>query len=253
MASRTAVSALPWHQYSDAHDALDVDRRAGVAAAASEDLDDRVAEENTLAGARRSALALRHSGARNRRYLSSSLRVAIRGGLASPGRRCEELKLITEEAGVLRAVWNAGDDPADSSSGMPLGSSQGRRRLSSEKTSPALARSGEHAPAAHGGARSKPPSSDDVHRIEKSSSGSMSMKDAVELLNDSPRPAAWTSRRSKDRGAHRGALLLGHPPREKLSLREGEASMEERAGEGSFGEARRAGREWRDEDDIGGR
>nr|CAB3495410.1 unnamed protein product [Digitaria exilis] len=48
-------------------------------------------------------------------YLSSSLRVAIRGGLASPGRRCEELKLITEEAGVLRAVWNAGDDPADSS------------------------------------------------------------------------------------------------------------------------------------------
>jgi len=50
----------------------------------------------------------------------------------------------------------------------------------------------------------------------------MSMKDAVELLNDSPRPA-WTSRRrSKD-----GALHLGHPPRERLSLRDGEASMEE--------------------------
>jgi len=52
----------------------------------------------------------------------------------------------------------------------------------------------------------------------------MSMKDAVELLNDSPRPA-WTSRRrSKDDGA---LHLGGHPPRERLSLRDGEASMEE--------------------------
>lgn len=53
------------------------------------------------------------------------------------------------------------------------------------------------------------------------------MKDAVEPLKDSPRVAAastTTSRRSKDdRGFH-----LGHPPpREKLSLRDGdEASME---------------------------
>nr|CAB3495409.1 unnamed protein product [Digitaria exilis] len=137
---------------------------------------------------------------------------------------------------------------------MPLGSSpQGRRRLSSpEKTSPALASSGEHAPAAQGGARSNPTSSD-VHRIEKSSSGSMSMKDAVELLNDSPRPpVAWTSRRSKD-GAQR-ALLLGHPPQEKLSLRDGEASMEEQAST-QHGRARRGERrrEWREEDDIGGR
>jgi len=49
----------------------------------------------------------------------------------------------------------------------------------------------------------------------------MSMKDAVEMLKDSPRAAASTSRRSNDRGLH-----LGHPPREKLSLRDGEASME---------------------------
>ena len=51
------------------------------------------------------------------------------------------------------------------------------------------------------------------------------MKDAVELLKDSPRAAASTSRRSKDGADDRG-LHLGHPPREKLSLRDGEASME---------------------------
>jgi hypothetical protein len=40
MASRTATSALPWHQYStaadsDGEEALDVDRRAGVAVASA--------------------------------------------------------------------------------------------------------------------------------------------------------------------------------------------------------------------------
>jgi hypothetical protein len=50
------------------------------------------------------------------------------------------------------------------------------------------------------------------------------MNDAVELLNDSQRPA---SRRSKD-GATR-ALDLSHPPREKLSLRGGDFFSMERA------------------------
>ena len=217
MASRTAVSAWPWHQCSAALEALDVDRRAGVAAA-SGGLDRGA--ENTRAGSR-SALALRHSGTRKRRYRRSSLRAAGSGLAAQPpGRRAEPVA----QAGVLRAVWNAGDEPADATSAlfapptsraaMPLGSRG--RRPSSAKTSPALASSGEQ-----GGPR--PPSSG-VHRIENSSSGSMSMKDAVELLNDSPRPA-WTSRRrSKDDGA---LHLGGHPPRERLSLRDGEASMEE--------------------------
>ena len=219
MASRTAVSAWPWHQCSAALEALDVDRRAGVAAASGLGR----GAENTRAGSR-SALALRHSGTRKRRYRRSSLRAAGRGLAAQPPERRAE---PVAQAGVLRAVWNAGDEPADATSAlfapptsraaMPLGSRG--RRPSSAKTSPALASSGEQ-----GGprSRSRPPSSG-VHRIENSSSGSMSMKDAVELLNDSPRPA-WTSRRrSKDDGA---LHLGGHPPRERLSLRDGEASME---------------------------
>lgn len=227
MASRTAVSALPWHQYSAALVALDVDRRAGVAAT---DLDRGT--ENARAGTR-SALALRHSGTRKRRYLSSSLRVASSGCLAPPppaGRREEPIT----EAGVLRAVWNAGDEPADALA-MPVGSQVGRKPPSSEKKSPAVARSVEHDPAHGDGLKSRAPSSSVVHRIENSSSGSMSMKDAVELLNDSPRPTPLTSRRSKDDGAHR-ALHLGHPPREKLSLRDGEASvsMAERASKGKL-------------------
>jgi hypothetical protein len=60
----------------------------------------------------------------------------------------------------------------------------------------------------------------DVHRIEKRSSGSMSMKD-VELLNEHPRPASASSR-SKDDG---GGGLQASQEREKLSLRDGEASM----------------------------
>uniref|UniRef100_A0A0A9C611 Uncharacterized protein n=1 Tax=Arundo donax TaxID=35708 RepID=A0A0A9C611_ARUDO len=102
MASRTAVSALPWHQYSPA---LDVDRRAGVAARV---LDRGV---NTRTGSR-SARAFRHSGTRKRRYLSSSRLVASSAALGlAPGRR---EKLITE-AGVLCAVWNAGDEATDAS------------------------------------------------------------------------------------------------------------------------------------------
>ena len=102
MASRTAVSAWPWHQCSAALEALDVDRRAGVAAASGLGR----GAENTRAGSR-SALALRHSGTRKRRYRRSSLRVAGR-----PGRRAEPVA----DAGVLRAVWNAaGDEPADAS------------------------------------------------------------------------------------------------------------------------------------------
>lgn len=200
MASRTATSALPWHQYSaaadgdgDGEEALDVDRRAGVAVASALV---RGAEKNTRpagTGSRRSALALRHRGTRKRRYLSRILRVAS-SGLAPPaGRRAE---LATDAAGVLCAVWNAGEEHADAS--------QGRRRLSSENTRPALAgSSGElHAPAARGRPKRSPSPSDDddVHRIENScSSGSMSMKekDAVELLKDSPR-AASASRRSND-------------------------------------------------------
>lgn len=197
MASRTATSALPWHQYSaaadgDGEEALDVDRRAGVAVASALV---RGAEKNTRpagTGSRRSALALRHRGTRKRRYLSRILRVAS-SGLAPPaGRRAE---LATDAAGVLCAVWNAGEEHADAS--------QGRRRLSSENTRPALAgSSGElHAPAARGRPKRSPSPSDDddVHRIENSSSGSMSMKekDAVELLKDSPRAAsASASRRS---------------------------------------------------------
>ena len=55
--------------------------------------------------------------------------------------------------------------------------------------------------------------SEDVHRIEKSSEGSMSMKD-VELLNEHPRQASESS----------GALQPSHA-REKLPLRDGEASI----------------------------
>jgi len=228
MASCTATSALPWHQYSAAPD--DVDRRAGVVVATA--LLERGAE-NTRPGTgtgSRSALALRHRGTRKRRYLSRILRVASSGLLAPPAPGRGEAELITN-AGVLCAVWNAGDEHADASAydEPPITSrvppSQGRwRRLSSEKiTRPALlASSGEqHAPARGGRPKWNPSSSDVVHRIENSSSGSMSTKDAVELLKDSPRAAASTSRRSNDRGLH-----LGHPPREKLSLRDGEASME---------------------------
>jgi hypothetical protein len=48
---------------------------------------------------------------------------------------------------------------------------------------------------------------EDVHRMEKSSAGSMSMKD-VELLNEQPRQASASTH-----------------AREKLSLRDGEASI----------------------------
>jgi hypothetical protein len=279
MASRTATSALPWHQYSAAADeALDVDRRAGVVGTA---LLERGAE-NTRPGTgtgSRSALALRHRGTRKRRYLSRILRVASSGLLAPPAPGRREAELITD-AGVLCAVWNAaGDEHAEDASAYdepPTTSrarpSQGRRRLSSEKiTRPALlASSGEQHAAPAGGCRPKwnPSSSDVVHRIENSSSGSMSMKDAVELLKDSPRVASTTSRRSNDRGLH-----LGHPPREKLSLRDGEGASMEREREQAHGtarrarealvracrqaceprrdEARRAASEWGDEDDIG--
>ena len=56
MASRTAVSALPWH-----HSMLDVDARAGLAGATL-----GLGAEN-----RRSALTFRYSGMRNRRYCTS--------------------------------------------------------------------------------------------------------------------------------------------------------------------------------------
>lgn len=200
MASRTAVSALPWHQCSAATlDTLDVDRRAGVAVFAASALP-------PCRGA--SDRAFRHSGTRKRRYLSSIRLVAISGvvlGLLLP--------LRGAEAGVLCAVWNIGEEgdetasayatPASSRLAMPLGS-QGRRRSSA-----ALVSIGR-------------PESSDVHRMEKSSAGSMSMKDAVELLKDSPRHASMASRRSND-GATRALPDLRHPlPRDKLSLRDGD-------------------------------
>lgn len=240
MASRTATSALPWHQYSGAaaDEALDVDRRAGVVATSA--LLERGAENARPGTGSRSVLALRHRGTRKRRYLSRILRVAS-SGLAPPAGRREE-ELITDDAGVLCAVWNAGDEHADASPASRAPSaSQGRRRLSSEKTRPALASSGEHAGPACGGRPKWNPSSSDVHRIEKSSSGSMSMNDdAVELLKDSTSVAAasTSSRRSKDGADNdRGLHLLGHPPREKLSQRDGEVSMEsERASSRGQGE-----------------
>ncbi|GJN19992.1 hypothetical protein PR202_gb07313 [Eleusine coracana subsp. coracana] len=141
--------------------------------------------------------ALRHSGARKRRYLSSSLLVAI-SVLVLERRE----PLHDAEAGVLCAEWkNAGDEAEVEMPAMPLGSSPGRRRSST-----APARSG------------RPESLSDVHRMENSSAGSMSMKDAVELLNDSPRT---TSRCSKD-GATRALDRSHPPPREKLSLRDGD-------------------------------
>lgn len=124
MASRTSTSALPWHQYSAAPDeeALDdVDRRAGVVASALEDRGAENTRPGTGTGSRRSALALRHSGTRKRRYLSRILRVASSGLLAppapAPGRRDREAEMITD-AGVLCAVWNAAGDehPDDAAS-----------------------------------------------------------------------------------------------------------------------------------------
>jgi hypothetical protein len=187
MASRTAVSALPWHQCSAG--TLDVDRRAGVVVVAARTLPARGARDR----------AFRNSGTRKRKYLRTSLLVARSGAVRG---------LL---AGVRCAVWNTGDNEGDETAFVymiPSPPSQGRR-------SPAQSSSGRP--------RSRAVSSE-VHRMENSSAGSMSMNDAVELLNDSQRPA---SRRSKD-GATR-ALDLSHPPREKLSLRGGDFFSMERA------------------------
>jgi hypothetical protein len=204
---------LPWHQCSATLETLDVDRRAGVVVVAARALTvpDRGARDR----------AFRHSGARKRRYLSSSLRVARSGavlGLA-PGERREPPLPLGAEVGVLGAEWNTGDEaeeettsayamppPSSTRAMLPLGK-QGRRRSSLASSS--------------GRPESRPASSDDVHRMENSSAGSMSMKDAVELLNDSPSWHASTPTRSRDDGATR-ALDLSQPPREKLSLRDGD-------------------------------
>jgi hypothetical protein len=182
------VSALPWHQCSAG--TLDVDRRAGVVVVAARTLPARGARDR----------AFRNSGTRKRKYLRTSLLVARSGAVRG---------LL---AGVRCAVWNTGDNEGDETAFVymiPSPPSQGRR-------SPAQSSSGRP--------RSRAVSSE-VHRMENSSAGSMSMNDAVELWNDSPRPE---SRRSKD-GATRACLDLSHPPREKLSLRGGDFFSMERA------------------------
>jgi hypothetical protein len=211
MASRTAVSALPWHQCSAATlETLDVERRAGVVVAARALPADRGASDR----------AFRHSGTRKRRYLRTSLRVARSGAvlrLLAPDERREPLDT---EAGVLCAVWNAGDEGDETASAYALPPPARAMPLVSQ---------GRRSPAASSGRPRSRAVSSDVHRMENSSAGSMSMNDAVELLNDSPR-------RSKD-GATR-ALDLSHPPRDKLSLREcdGEAFSMERERERESGE-----------------
>jgi hypothetical protein len=104
MASRTAVSALPWHQST-----LDVvDTRPGLPAAGA-----------TLACLRlgdggASALAFRYSGIRNRTYLSSTFHG---DDPRRTGRALPWLLIVLEHAlserGVLCAEWNSGDDGAD--------------------------------------------------------------------------------------------------------------------------------------------
>lgn len=106
MASRTAVSALPWH-----HSMLDVDARAGLAGATL-----GLGAEN-----RRSALTFRYSGIRNRRYCTSIFHDDGRprlpaaksgGGLAEaflpPATPLLPLEHELSEAGVLWAEWYRG-------------------------------------------------------------------------------------------------------------------------------------------------
>jgi hypothetical protein len=101
MASRTAVSALPWHQST-----LEVDPRPGLPAAGATLL------RLCLGGA--SALAFRYSGMRNRTYLSST----FHGDDPRRAGRALAWLLITlehalSERGVLWAEWNSGDAGAD--------------------------------------------------------------------------------------------------------------------------------------------
>jgi hypothetical protein len=90
MASRTAVSALPWH-----HSMLDVDARAGLAGATL-----GLGPEN-----RRRALTLRYSGIRNLRYCTSIFH-------DDDGDRRPRLPgaFLLSEAGVLWAERNSGDE-----------------------------------------------------------------------------------------------------------------------------------------------
>ena len=217
MASRTAVSALPWH-----HSMLDVDvdARAGLAGATL-----GLGAEN-----RRSALAFRYSGIRNRRYCTSifhdddarpRLPAAKSGGGLAAAFLLPATPLRPLEAGVLWAERYSGDE-GDGDRGALLGRSAtagslGRRRPL-RMTWLALTSTGD------GGSLLPPPPGKPnskslsvavvfvVHRMEKSSAGSMSMKD-LELPKELPRSAS--ARRSND-GA--GAPLLSHP-REKLSPR----------------------------------
>ena len=219
MASRTAVSALPWH-----HSMLDVDARAGLAGATL-----GLGAEN-----RRSALAFRYSGIRNRRYCTSifhddddarpSLPAAKSGGGLAAAFLLPATPLRPLEAGVLWAERYSGDE-GDGDRGALLGRSAtagslGRRRPL-RMTWLALISTGD------GGSLLPPPPPPPgkpnskslsvavvfvVHRMEKSSAGSMSMKD-LELPKELPRSAP--TRRSND-GA--GAPRLSHP-QEKLSPR----------------------------------
>lgn len=209
MASWTAVSALPWH-----HSMLDVDSRAGLAG-----------ETLGLGANSRSALTLRYSGVRNRRYLSRTFhgddppRLPANSGRGQAFLPAPLLALEHElrEAGVLCAEWNSGDEADDrgalgtstvrrtesstspSSWGpeQPLGSPGRRRPL--RKILLALTSTGDGGPPPPPG-RPKSKSLAGaaavvVHRMEKSSAGSMSMKD-LELPKEWPRSAS--TRRSND-------------------------------------------------------
>ena len=222
MASRTAVSALPWHHSMlDVDVDVDVDARAGLAGATL-----GLGAEN-----RRSALTFRYSGMRNRRYCTSifhddddarpRLPAAKSGGGLAAAFLLPATPLRPLEAGVLWAERYSGDE-GGGDRGALLGRSAtagslGRRRPL-RMTWLALTSTGD------GGSLLPPPPGKPnskslsvavvfvVHRMEKSSAGSMSMKD-LELPKELPRSAS--ARRSND-GA--GAPLLSHP-REKLSPR----------------------------------
>lgn len=218
MASRTAVSALPWHQLGLGLE-LDVDPRAGLSGATRGRLG---------AGNRRMALTFRYSGIRNRRYCSSIFHDDARLPLPAvlPPEHDEP---GDGEAGVLSwAERNSGDHGALGESAarswrpperLRQAGSLGRRRPS-RMTRLALTSTGDGGsllpPPPPGSPKSKSLSVSTgavvVHLMEKSSPGSMSMND-LELPKEWPRSAA--SRRSND-GA--GALRFSHP-REKLSPR----------------------------------
>lgn len=198
MASRTAVSALPWHQSR-----LDADARAGLAGATR--------GRRLGAGSRRRALTLRYSGRRNRRYCSGIFHHDER--LPAAAALPPQHGLGDGEAGALRAERNSGSPgtrrPSRMTRRLALTSTGDGGSLPPPTPTPPGIISPNSKSLSGGGAAVA------VHRMEKSAAGSMSMNDDLELPKEWPRSASAT--RCSSDGA-RAPRFASHP-REKLSPR----------------------------------